>query len=68
MYVATYETSSRIISNAFLHNVYYRLACYFSYETSMAEKQESQPRSWLCAPASTFTKSIASPVITASGF
>ena len=38
MYIATYETSSQVIWNALLHNVYHRLMCYFSYdETSMAE-------------------------------
>ena len=30
MYVATYETTSRIIWNALLHNVYRRLVCYLS--------------------------------------
>ena len=42
MYVATYETSSRIVWNALVLNVFHRLAivCYFSYETSMAEEQE----------------------------
>ena len=37
MYVAKYETSSQIIWNALLHNVYHLLMYYFSYETSMAE-------------------------------
>jgi len=41
MYVATYETSSPMIWNALLHNVDHRFVCYFSYETSMAEDQES---------------------------
>ena len=41
MYVATYEGSGRIISNALLHIVYHRLVRYFSYETLMAEEQES---------------------------
>ena len=40
MYVATYETSIQIIWNA-VHNVYHRLVCFFSSETSMAEEQES---------------------------
>jgi len=44
MYGATYETSnesSQIVWNAFLHNFYHRLVCYFSYETSMVQEQES---------------------------
>ena len=41
MYFAAYETSSQITSSALLHNIYDRLECYFSYETSMAEEQES---------------------------
>ena len=36
-----YETSSRIVWKALPHNVYDCLACYFSYETSMAEEPES---------------------------
>ena len=36
MEVAKYETSSQIIWNALLHNVYHRLVYHFSYETSMA--------------------------------
>ena len=40
MSVATYEKSSPMIWNALLHNVYHRIVCYFSYETSMTEDQE----------------------------
>ena len=36
-----YETSSQIIWNALLQNVYHRLVCHFSYEALMAEEQES---------------------------
>ena len=41
MNVATYEEPGRIIWNALPHIVYHRLVCYFSYDTLMAEEQES---------------------------
>ena len=41
IYVAAYETLSQIIWNALLHNVYHRLEHYITYETLMADEQES---------------------------
>lgn len=41
MNVATYEEPGQITRNALLHIVYHLLVCYFSYDTLMAEEQES---------------------------
>ena len=40
MCVAKYSMSNLIIWNAFVQNVYHRLVCYISYETSRDEEQE----------------------------
>ena len=41
MNVATCEEPGQTIWNALLYIVYHRLVCYFSYDTLMAEEQES---------------------------
>ena len=41
MYVAIYETSSQIIWNDLLDNVYHHLVCCFSYESLETSKLEN---------------------------